>query len=221
MHPLLAVFPFALIAACQHASPADAGQRAAPAGMFVGDGWQGEYPGPILDIRSPVQVRAFQDVCDPAPSLDCAVPPGLYHPWSKTTQSRFRTLRSITIYKALADFSMDAVEGQPAASFPAGTTVEILYYYGEGICQWRIAGKTYDNACPEQLVGEGETPRFEEQKPASPPPEDRQFFLVHCAGGDAWVEVTEALMSAPGVREGQVLSYGEVGPAADPSQTSP
>lgn len=216
MHPLLAVFSFAFIAACSHQPPKGAGEAGCPAGMFVGDGWQGEYPGPILDIRASVQVRAFREVCDPQPTLACTVPPGLYHPWSKTTESRFATLRAITTYKALSDFELDAVDDQPAPSFPAGTLVEILYYYGEGICQWRIAGKTYDNACPEQMVGEGEAPLFEEQKPATPPPEDRQFFLVKCPdGSDAWVEVDEALMSAPGVKEGQVLEYGEVGPAAD------
>jgi len=216
MHPLLAAFTFALIAACHHEPPAEAVAASCPAGMYVGDGWQGEYPGPILDIRAPVAVRAFKDVCDPQPSVDCTVPPGLYHPWSKTTESRFRTLRAITTYKAIADFSLDAIDDQPAPSFPAGTTVEVLYYYGEGICQWRIAGKTYDNACPEQMAAADGSPLFEEQKPMSPPPEDRQFFLVRCAdGSSAWVEADEALMKAPGVKEGQVLGFGDVGPAAD------
>jgi hypothetical protein len=181
--------------ACARHVPAPAPEAApgrCPAGVEPAPLWVGEYPGPVVEVTQAVTLPGRAAPCDAAATLTCTVPPGLYHPWS-TLEAGFVTLSRVQRYRATR-----AHEG-----LDEGEIVEVTTYLAEGYCRWRVRGRELDERCPEDGF---------EELPAEPW-DDLQTLGVDCREGRrAWLDAP-ALLATPGVREGVVLGYGEIGPA--------
>ena len=180
-----------------------------PAGTEVTNVWQGEYPGPVVQVKSQVTLPARRDPCAPA-DLSCTLSPALYHPWAKG--EGFATVVEITRFKVLKPVTIEVYdEGEPrTVSLQTGSMVQVGAYYGEGMCDLRFNGESTVDVCPgmnegeyEELPGIGFT--------------ERQLVKVGCKGGEAaWIDVDDALMARPEITEGAITGYGEVGPAGSP-----
>lgn len=178
-------------------------------GRHIVPTWQGEYPGPIVQVDRPVVVNARLGPCQVAAPVTCTVPAGLYHPWAAGAGG-YVTVRGTDRYRARR-----AVEVEPGGGrvVPAGEVIDVVAYLGEGFCAF---GGTWDgvlSSCPEQVAdGQGEV--FEPLGTEPVGAVEQQFFSVACAEGpQGWVLAGDALLGTPGVREGVLVGYGEVGRA--------
>ncbi len=172
-------------------------------------GWQGKYPGPIVDVKRDDAIPARSTPCASAPDRTCQPRPALYHPWSKSLPAgpdRFVTVRGVDRWVFQAAHTMEGKDAPVAA----GTVLEVLFYAGEGYCEQRLAGGAADvGPCPE-LWGDGV---LERQGEGADRPET-QLFRAPCGDGtEAWIEGSEAILELPSVSEGELIAYGQVGPA--------
>ena len=176
-----------------------------PAGTLAYDGWSGEYPGPILQVNSPITVPGLSIVCDEKPSLNCTVPAGLYHPWSEVSRAEFKTVGVVRRYMATQDARLG---GQ---AIPKGTEVVEQFYMAEGMCGMSVNGQAIEDDC---IGHNAMSSRFKELPAATPGFENQQYLGVTCAEGHkAWIRITKKIMTMPQVQEGEILQYGEVGPS--------
>jgi len=167
------------------------------------DYWSGEYPNPILQIDTAFEVPGRLDPCEVAPTVTCRLEPGLYHPW--TGSGRYATLRGSQMYRARVATELDITETESAV-FAPGDLVEVVAYLSEGYCHMIVEGRLVEATCPYLLGVAGDA--FELLGDERVP--ELQVFAAPCG---AWVDVDDALMSHPSVREGVFISFGEVAPA--------
>lgn len=175
-----------------------------PDGVEVRNFWVGEYPEPVIHVSRTVTVAARVTPCDRDPTRTCTVSSGVYHPWSRGP-ARFATIGAIERFRVLRATTVGEI------SVVAGEVVEVPGYLSEGMCEWRIRGETVSESCPDQLADS--TGRLFEAVPTVTPGfSDTQLLGLSCTdGSEAWIDV-RALSTVPGVRQGKVLGYGEVGP---------
>lgn len=161
--------------------------------------WIGEYPGPVIDVGPPVTLRGKTHPCALDAIAACTVPTGLYHPWVPETEVMFATVQPILRYQVKAE------QTYAGAQLKVGADLKVISYLSEGFCLVQVGeGEIFDAECPaesETLV------LLPETRPSN------QLIQVSCTeGSKVWIEDT-ALMSAEGVVQGQMIGYGEVGPA--------
>lgn len=167
--------------------------------------WTGEYPGPIIDVGEPVTVRGKTHPCATDAIAACTVPAGLYHPWVAENTVEFATVQPILRYQVKAD---QEYAGSPLAT---GADLKVISYLAEGYCLVQVGeGEIFDAECPSESETLVQIP---ESRPTT------QLVQVACTGGGlVWIQDT-ALLAASGVMEGELLGYGEVGPAKrEPAQ---
>lgn len=174
------------------------------AGVHAAEGWSGEYPEPVVDVVSSLELKGRADACDRLPLVSCTVAPGLYHPWAEGELS-FATIRSMEKYKVLEERQI----GPDMVS--KGTIITLLRPLSEGFCMYEIGGVEVEAECPGVMA-----------KPDSPPPleqvsgsavEPRQMVQVSCTEGQkAWIQVDDALFGRPEIRRGKVTGMGEIAP---------
>jgi hypothetical protein len=170
-----------------------------PEGVVEIPMWQGEYPAPVIHVKSGFEVPAFPSPCAPAPTARCFLEPAVYHPWG--AGAAYVTTRGVDRHKALKELTLDAASGP--LTVPAGSIVPVVAYGGEGYCGFRWEGQDASAMCPGMEEG------LWEDLPDPEVPE-RQLFDPGCA---AWVLVEDALMGRAEVAVGEVITYGEVGPS--------
>lgn len=182
---------------------------ACPPGVGVREGWEGEYPLPVIDVTAHVDLPARTHPCALEPDRTCALAPGLYHPWAPGTAATYATVRAVERFRTRV--AVEVPDGDGSRTLPAGTEIEMHLYLGEGVCSLVALGAPYSDACPDR-----ERDRFEPITTADPPPAPRQLLGVPCGSGTGWVEVDGDLPARPEIREGTILGFGEVGPGEDP-----
>lgn len=178
-----------------------AASGACPEGVIASPSWPGEWPSPVVDVTKPVAVSVRTEPCGKA-TLTCTVPVGIYHPWSKI-ESEYLTVRGIDRYEVI---KAATIGERPVA---VGDIVEVVQYFGEGFCGYRIAGAEAEDSCPEILDG---SPL--KQIPG-PTVAEVELFSVSCDGKTGWVEATDALLALPEVRPGTTPDWGSVGPGTE------
>jgi len=174
-----------------------------PDGSSVFMNWEGEYPGPVVSVTREVQLMGRGEPCQEEASISCAVPSGLYHPWGDKGAG-FATVRGVDRYRASVDRKL--WDGEVTA----GDEVEVIGYFGEGFCLFRVGGQEMQGECP----GVGPDDGFVE----IPTPEVTpiQAFQVRCNNGvKAWIDVGDALFETEGVQRGAITGYGEVAASGD------
>jgi hypothetical protein len=166
-------------------------------------GWQGEYPAPPVWVPVDTPLPARTDPCAPDTDRTCTVPAGLYHPWAADGPAAgFITVRPSEPFEAARDLALD---GDPVA---AGTRVAVVFYAGEGFCQFAWGDQTAFDSCPGMAEDDGWL-----ALPVAEHPE-QQLFTARCLESPdqpAHVDVLDALASE-GVVEAWILGWGEVGP---------
>lgn len=174
-----------------------------PDGVAQTASWPGEWPGPVVYLKAPVELPGRTTPCAPEPDLKCLVPAGLYHPWARSDLD-YQTVLAVERWKALAPIQL---EETPIA---AGTIVEIQQYQGEGYCEYVVGGQRFSDECP--ALRNGDVPVLEQVgQPVDFPA--REVFEVSCGnGGKAWIEASDAIFAVPGVERGEFTEWGEVGP---------
>jgi len=168
--------------------------------------WQGEYPGPVVDVTTPVTVEVQTDLCGAEPKKNCTVAAGIYHPWANAT-AEYWTVRSVEKYV----LEKPAVIGE--TNYPAGTVLEVTAYVGEGYCGMRTGGKDIDGSCPDMLGDDAGNPVARREGPEPLP--ETQLVSVACAEGGTgyWPISEEVTFQIPGVKPGTILEYGRAGKA--------
>jgi hypothetical protein len=199
--PVAPAEPPAVSAPAAGAQPQGGTPRCGP-DVVVFPTWQGEYPGPIVSVKSEVEVPSYKDPCGAEPSGTCRLPVGVAHPWaSPALAERFATVRSVERHISGADQTLP--EADPPTTLQAGAAVEIHGYLGEGFCSYEIAGKEVTAMCPG--LGDARL----EPVPSNLIPERPFFFATSC---QAWVLADAALFERPEIDEGTLIEYGKVGP---------
>jgi hypothetical protein len=212
--PAAAVAPPAAETPAPAARPLQPGDKEAGFTARCADGqvvvpfWQGEYPSPIVQIGEGVNTRVATDPCGKA-NRDCALPPGLYHPWAGDSvgpaELGFGTRLRTSRYTAKQATTVAGV------AVAAGAELEVLTYLSEGMCSMRHGGVIFEEMCPGTTDGD-DAIWAEVAGPAGDP---TQLLEVRCTGETRpfWLTVDAALMATKGVQEGAMLGYGEIGPA--------
>lgn len=172
-----------------------------PQGVVASPSWPGEYPGPVVDVVSPVEVKARPAPCATA-TLSCTLPKGIYHPWSEVA-SDYLTVRSVDQYTV----AKAATIGGKAVAI--GDIVEVVQYLGEGFCSYRIAGADAEDSCPDLLEGAPLTAVAGAKIP------EVELFSIPCGTATGWVEATDALLALPEVRPGSTPEWGTVAPGTE------
>ena len=165
--------------------------------------WQGEYPGPVVDVRQPVTLSYRLDPCSSVEG-SCTLGAGLYHPWAESRLATgFSTIRPVLRYEVTRDYTNE--EGD---SFSKGDIVEVTAYLGEGFCAWRRNGVEESGYCPEMF----DETAFTLLNPEAESLPETQLFRASCEDGSTgWFVVDDAL-AEPEVEEGVITGYGSVGP---------
>jgi len=190
-------------------APAPAAPRC-PEGVHAAPLWQGEYPGPVVNVTKEFTTPARAAACDGEPKGPCTVAVGIYHPWANTA-ARFATLRPIDKFRLNGPWTAQTDIGK-TLSLTAGDEVEITAYYGEGYCGYRAGGSEFAAMCPDMLTTADDKPLFEAVSAIEFA--DIQVLGVDCREGHAgWIDVNDALFALAEVEEGEVIEYGSVGPA--------
>ena len=112
-----------------------------PEGVVVNPGWEGEYPGPVVDVTKAATVSARAEPCQRAAAQQCTVPAGLYHPWSEV-EAAYRTVRGVDRYEVLKDTRIGEIE------VSAGTEGSVVAYLAEGYCTFDVGGRKAEAMCP-------------------------------------------------------------------------
>lgn len=175
-------------------------------GNIVFDFWQGEYPSPVVQLDQPLRTTVRTDPCGGTVEKGCTAPAGLYHPWAQEKHQpgplEFAVRTMPETWRLAKPFSIAGTQHK------AGTTVEVLTYLSEGYCTMSIGGLAVEDMCP------GTTDDTVWKRVSPERSVGVQLVKVPCAGGSSgWLTVDEAFMKQPGVREGEMQSYGEVAPA--------
>lgn len=175
-----------------------------PEGVIFFETWQGEYPGPPVDVKTAVTVPARAMPCDAEAASTCTVPVGLYH-MGANHDGKFGTIRATEHWKAKRATTLD-MDGKPT-SVAAGDVVVVNGYMGEGFCDVAVGSVSTTTECPSLLEDEG-GPFFERL----PEPEgtDIQLFAANCTEGrELWIDADKALFDRPEVTEGSITEYGK------------
>ncbi len=198
--------------AATSAAATSTGQSASGCGadVVINDWWPGEYPSPVIQVLAPVSLPARSDICDAEPTLSCRLSPGLIHPWVRDGDARFFSVQPVSRFELLQPTELYTDAGP--VTLPVGTVVEERGYMAEGMCRLRVEGRRYEGECPGNGDQEGRYRRI-----GSSDGTVRQFVGVPCDGVRlGWIEVTDGLAERPELTWGQIVGYGEVGPA-DPA----
>lgn len=180
-----------------------AGDGLCAGGLHAAMTWQGEYPGPVVDVQQPVTLKFRRDPCSTVEG-ECTLAAGLYHPWAMARKATgFATVRPVLRYEATRNFT-----DEEGVSFQKGDIVEVTAYLGEGFCAFRRNGVEDSGYCPN-MFDEGV---FTLLNPEAEQIPQIQLFEAPCqTGGSGWFVVDDAL-ARPEVKEGVITGYGEVGP---------
>lgn len=181
--------------------------------MLAFNWWDGEYPRPVIHIHPDRKenglrtISAYQSPRKLDQPVFCSIRPGIYHPWSKdqTSLINFYTLAPWAEYEVLRPVRLaDDLDLTPQDRVIAEA------YLAENICAYVIKRNG------KQVVREDSCELFKDRTHFRPiehryHPSEQWLYLKCTNGSKAFVEVKH-LLGQPGVGEGRILGYGQVGP---------
>jgi hypothetical protein len=177
--------------------------------------WSGEYPLPVIDVASQKKgtttIRAQKSVRKLDEPISCTIDNGIYHPWSKGKGSLlwFYTLLPLQEYATVSDGFLGE---QPVKK---DDLVSELVYIAEGTCGAMIKRGKKTLASADFLCTELEDiTSFKHTTGNDKDTFREQWIYVQCKEGDKAFILDTGLLKETGVREGRVMEYGKVGPAA-------
>ena len=184
--------------------------------MVAASWWSGEYPSPVIDVRSEkgktVTIQAHASLrALTKPRKSCTIESGVYHPWSKGHSTEtFYSIGQWVYYDVLADVSDEGLK--------KGDRLNYETYAAEGYCNYvLVSGKSKKNVqifCDRLLTKEFkkvETPAH---------PEEQWLFLRCKEGYKAFIQDRD-LSAQTGNVEGNMCGYGVVTSKAEGCSTEP
>lgn len=180
--------------------------------------WSGEYPGPVINVKSDqagtTTVQAYKSLRQLDQPVACTIKNGLYHPWaSPSSPTVFYTIAPNVKYVVKKDATLTYYPKNESVDMTVdlkvGDVLEREVYVGENYCSIAIPVKgvltevgigcdaTTDETVFQKVVGGGDT---------------EQWLYVKCENGEKAFVRDQSLLAEPGVTEGQVIEYGTVGP---------
>ncbi len=181
------------------------------------DFWSGEYPLPVIDLKSGVKgetkVQAYTSLRKLNKTVDCTIKNGIYNPWSKTASSAktYYTISPVVEYEAKEKFILGegGIDETDTPHLQPGDRVIDEIPLAEGYCQFTVvqgkARRQAQAACDE--LRSGEMKLLE-----APDGFNEQWIYLSCGEGyDAFIQ-DKSLLAVPGAAEGEVIEDGKVGP---------
>jgi len=171
--------------------------------------WQGEYPGPIIDVSSKksgkTTVQAYKSLRKLDAPIACSVINGIYHPWSKTKNSviNYYTITPVEDYKALKTAKLEEYTIQ------AGDIITNVVYLSEGFCKANLKNREIEFTCSALQENPQEFQRLGNADTGS---RQEQWLYIKCEEGHEAFIQDSALLKTKGVKKGVIIKYGEVGP---------
>lgn len=170
------------------------------------DGWQGDYPSPVVHVMARTTQPAYTDPCHDQAASRCTLRPGVYHPWGDQDLN-FATVRAIARYTANRPVVIDRF----GVVLEPGAEISVIAYMADGLCTWQVDDQQFDEVCPDRHM-DGQEPVFTRLNPDTTP--QTQLFLTRCVeGGMLWIAVNDELLADPYIAEGEILGPGLVGPS--------
>lgn len=173
--------------------------------------WSGEYPGPVINVnankRGTTTIKGYASLRTKGARVSCQIKNGIYHEWSETPNSAitYYSVTALQSSQALRDTTVDS-----EYSVPRGSTITNIHYQAEGYCGGTLRrpnGSVEHISASCDSILEGDIVRT-----TKPDDFHEQWLYLQCADGKKVFVQDKDLLSQPGIKEGQITGYGEVGP---------
>ncbi len=186
------------------------------------DIWSTEYPSPVIDVSSRNRkgttiVKAHRFLQDLSNPVNCEIKNGLYHPWSLTGRSAkgYYTVTKHDLYRV----NMKNNVLDPKIQISEGSLISEVVYLSEGFCsaialensasQGKTKATVVDSFDCQTLI---DNPIFTNISP-NQEVEDEQYVQLKCADGSIAYANDKEMLTADGVKQGEITGFGSVGPA--------
>lgn len=206
--------------------------------QVAGNFWQGEYPGPVIDIQSKVKgtttIQGWSSLRKLNERKSCTVKNSLYHPWAESNPTllqnnsviNYYTIAPVTDYKVVKPLSPEVLAsldaGGESLQIQPGDKFVNVFYLSEGISTATlIQGKkkteiylSWDalELAPESFELVLKTEALDEVKYEDGTIEKRneQWLYLACAEGYNVFVQDKDLLSQKGIKEGTTTGYGDI-----------
>lgn len=193
--------------------------------MLVYSTWSGEYPIPVVDVKSrnpgTTTLQAEASFERLGQKKSCTVENGLIHPWSQSDESvvRYFSVAENRLYRVLQPMELmwdDGPGDYKSVRAEAGEFLTNVYYLGEGFLLGDLEDrnlklKAANVSLDVSLLGDN-SKVVELTAPGKQRATEQWVELMCTEGGTAYMRDTD-LLSVQGVQEGQIIDWGGVAPA--------
>lgn len=204
--------------------------------QLAGNFWQGEYPGPVIDVKSKKKagtttIKAWTSLRVLDQAVNCTIRNGLYHPWADINKSKNSVINFYTItgYKdvevvaALPENALSYFHDNEGQALNVGVGDKIIneFYLSEGISMatlvkngkettiYLTAGISEDFPEYFKTIGEQKSLVKQVYDDEIYYAAEQWLYLKCNEGYNAFVRDTD-LLSQKGITEGQVTGWGEI-----------
>ncbi len=199
--------------------------------QVAGNFWQGEYPGPVIDVNSSKKGKTTIQGWTSLRQLDtrknCTIQNGIYHPWSSTPNSviNYYTLAPVYEYMVIQDLPQDVastLDTDPGTKISVGDKIINVFYLSEGYSTATLVqgkkettiGLSWDalEIHPEYFSLQKKTESLVKTTldDGSVYESSEQWLYLNCKEGyKVFVQDTD-LLAQKGVKEGDITDYGSV-----------
>lgn len=205
--------------------------------QVAGNFWQGEYPGPVIDVNSKKKgrttIQGWASLRKLNDRRSCTIKNGLYHPWSASAKSliNYYTIAPAVDYVVTKELTVELTESffnegadgaEDQVLINPGDLIVNFFYLSEGqaVATLVQGGQSknifffYDTleANPEFFKAVIKTEALDTVKYDDGTEEKRneQWLYLNCKEGYKVFVQDSDILSQKGVKEGTVTGYGEI-----------
>lgn len=172
--------------------------------------WSGEYPNPVINVnatkRGTTTIKGYASLRTKGARVSCDIKNGIYHEWSETPNSAitYYSVTSLQSSKAVRDTVLD-----DELSVPRNSTITNIHYQAEGYCGGTL--KRPNGSVEHISISCDSMETGAMVKTTKPDQFHEQWLYLQCMDGKKIFVEDKDLLSQPGIKEGQITGYGEVG----------
>ncbi|MBY0386505.1 hypothetical protein K2X05_15215, partial [bacterium] len=198
--------------------------------------WQGEYPGPVIDVRSKKKgrttVQGWMSLRKLTDRRSCTIKNGLYHPWSESAKSliNYYTIAPVEDYVVSKELSGELLESffnvgadgaEDQVNIKLGDKIINVFYGAEGFSTgtWIQNGKetqvdfysdAVENAEYFSVIQKTKPLIQGKDEEGTPYEANEQWLYLACKEGyNVFVQDSD-ILSQKGVKQGTVTGFGEI-----------
>ena len=172
--------------------------------MIANNFWSREYPEPVINVQPTNKkwnrIYGYASLRKLDKKKPCTIQSGLYHPWSKRSNSliNFYSILPKTDYLVQKDTTLEEQK------LKKGDTLKNEIYLAEGYCSYTLNGKKrFEAVCITD-----KDKAFRLIKP--PLGEKEQWLYLQCKEGYKVFVQDKMLLAQKNVSKGRIKFYGEV-----------